>query len=148
MKHLNAIALPSDFVDTMIANQYATDKEVLLSMFRDLGARMVVVLKFAAGDLVQLSRLADDFVGLLPLNQFKITPLQGGEALEIQVIGAGRRIESTEASFEFLRSIIEGYGWTITKHEISVGTIKMWAAQRARVKRPRHRTKRAGSARN
>lgn len=131
LKQLDAITLPSDFVDELIANQYALGKEKILKMFRDLGSNLVGVLKIAAEDLDSLAKLAADFTGLLPLKQFKISPVQGGDTIEIVVVGAGRRIESTECSFEFLQSILHGYGYNVTKSELNVGTIRLWA-------RPRH----------
>jgi len=131
MKQFDAITLPSDFVDDLIAEQYAVDKEKLLSKFRSLGSRLVVVLKIAAEDLNELARLASDFAWLLPLKQFKITRVSDGETIEIGVVGAGRKIESTECSFEFLQSILSGYGWTVTKHELGVGTIRAWASKRS-----------------
>lgn len=130
MKQFDAVTLPSDFVDELIANEYAVNKEKLLDMFRSLGGRLVVVLKIVAADLTDLARLATDFAGLLPLKQFKITP-RVGETIEIDVIGAGRRIESTECCFEFLRSILDGYGWAVTKREIGVGTIRVWASKKS-----------------
>ncbi len=130
LKQIDVITLPSDFIDDLIAKQYAVDKASLLKMFRDLGSRLVGVLKIAAPKLEELAELAKDFAGLLPLKQFKITRLQGGEAVEIGIVGAGRRIESTECTFEFIQSILNGYGYAVTKHEMNVGTIRLWASRR------------------
>ncbi len=130
LRQIDVITLPSDFIDELIAKEYAVDKAGLLTMFRDLGSRLVGVLKIGAASLEELSELAADFTGLLPIKQFKITRLQGGDAVEIGIIGAGRRIESTECSFEFLQSILNGYGYSVTKHEMNIGTIKLWASKR------------------
>jgi hypothetical protein len=130
LKQLDVITLPSDFVDELIGRQYTVDKEKLLRMFRDLGSKLVGVLKIAAENLDDLAQLATDFTGLLPLKQFKITRLRNGDTVEIGIIGAGRRIESTECSFEFLQSILNGYGYTVTKRELNVGTIRLWASGR------------------
>lgn len=130
LKQLDVITLPSDFVDELVASQYAVDKEKLLRMFRDLGSKLVGVLKIVAEDLDKLAQFAVDFAQLLPLKQFKITRLQEGEGVEVVVVGAGRRIESTECSFEFLKSILNGYGYTVTKRELNVGTIRLWASGR------------------
>ena len=130
LKQIDVITLPSDFIDELIAKEYAADKSSLLKMFRDLGSRLVGVLKIAAPTLEELSELAKDFTGLLPIKQFKITRMWEGNTVEIGIIGAGRRIESTECSFEFLQSILNGYGYGVTKHEMNVGTIKLWASGR------------------
>jgi len=130
LKRVDVITLPSDFVDELIAKQYASDKEGLLKMFSDLGSQLVGVLKIAAKDLDEVADLAQDFTALLPIKQFKISRTEEGDVLEIGIVGAGRRIESTECSFVFLQSILNGYGYTVTKHETSVGTVRVWASNR------------------
>ena len=117
-------------VDELIGKEYADDKEGLLKMFSDLGSRLVGVLKIAAADIDQLALLGKDFALLLPLKQFKVTRGKDADSIEISIVGAGRRIESTECSFVFLQSILNGYGYTVTRHEINTGTIVAWASKR------------------
>ncbi len=130
LKQADVITLPSDFVDELIAKQYATDKEGLLKMFSEMGSNLVGVLKIAARDLDQLADLARDFTALLPIKQFKLTRSAGDEAVEIGIVGAGRRMESTECSFVFMQSILNGYGYRVTRHEMNVGTIMLVASKR------------------
>ena len=130
LKQVDVITLPSEFVDDLIAKQYAADREGLLRMFSDLGSRLVGVLKIAAHDIDGLAELAKDLVMLLPLKQLKISRSTDVNSIEIRIVGAGRRIESTECSFALLQSILNGYGYTITKHEINIGTIMAWASKR------------------
>jgi hypothetical protein len=130
VKQVDVITFPSDFVDELIAKEYADDKEGLLKMFSDLGSRLVGVLKIAASDIDELALLGKDFALLLPLKQFKITRGKNPDSVEIGIVGAGRRIESTECSFVFLQSILNGYGYTVTKHEINTGTIMAWASKK------------------
>ena len=129
LKQVDVITLPSDFVDDLIATQYASDKENLLKMFRELGSKLVGVLKIAARDIDELAVFGRDFAMLLPLKQLKISKSQNGDSLEIRIVGAGRRIESTECSFALLQSILNGYGYTVTKNEINIGTIMDWASK-------------------
>ena len=129
LKQVDVITLPSDFVDRLIAKQYESDKENLLKMFSDLGSELVGILKIGARDIGELATLANDFTMLLPIKQFKISKLRDNDALEIGIIGAGRRIESTECSFAFLQSILHGYGYAVTKHELSVGTMIIQAVR-------------------
>lgn len=131
LKQMDVITFPSDFIDELIAKQYAMDKAGLLRMFRDLGSKLVGVLKIAASNLQELSELAKDFAALLPVKQFKILEQDNGGSVEIGIVGAGRKIESTECTLEFLKSVLNGYGYNITKHEINVGTLRMWAAKRS-----------------
>lgn len=130
LKQADVITLPSDFVDELIAKQYASNKETLLKMFSDMGSHLVGVLKIAAKDLDNLADLAQDLTLLLPIKQFKLSRSQGDDVVEIGIIGAGRRMESTECSFAFLQSILNGYGYKVTKHEMNVGTIMVVASRR------------------
>lgn len=130
LKQIDVITLPSDFIDELIAKIYSLDKPILLNMFRNLGSELVGILKIAAENLDELGQLAKDFTALLPVKQFKISRLDGS-SVEIGIVGAGRRIESTECTLEFLKSILNGYGYTVTKNEINVGTIRLWASRRS-----------------
>jgi hypothetical protein len=130
LKQVDVITFPSEFVDELVAKEYAQDKDDLLKMFSDLGSNLVGILKIAAPDIEQLTSLGKDFALLLPIKQFKITREKDDNSIQISIVGAGRRIESTECSFVFLRSILNGYGYTITKHEINIGTIMARAEKR------------------
>jgi len=130
LKQVDVITLPSDFVDQLIAKQFASDKEGLLKMFSELGRKLVGILKIAARDIDELAVLGRDFATLLPLKQFKISTSKNNESVEIKIVGAGRRIESTECSYALLHSILVGYGYTVTKYEMNVGTIMVWASKR------------------
>jgi hypothetical protein len=129
LKQVDVITLPSDFIDELIAKLYAQDKPNLLKMFRDLGSELVGVLKIAAENLDDLEKLAKDFIALLPLKQFKINKIDES-TIEIGIVGAGRKIESTECSLEFLKSILNGYGYSPEKSEVNIGTIRLWATRR------------------
>ncbi len=130
LKQIDVITLPSEFIDELIAKIYSLDKPALLKMFGELGSQLVGILKIAAENLDELGQLAKDFTALLPVKQFKITRLEGS-SVEIGIVGAGRRIESTECTLEFLKSVLNGYGYSVTKSEINVGTIRLWAFKRA-----------------
>ena len=130
LKEIDVITLPSDFMDELIAKIYVLDKHDLLKRFRDLGSQLVGVLKIAAENLDELGELARDFTALIPVKQFKIIKLSN-QTVEIAIVGAGRRIESTECTLEFLKSILNGYGYTVTKNEINVGTLRIWASDRS-----------------
>ena len=130
LKEIDVVTLPADFVDELVAILSATGKGQLLKMFSDLGSRVVTILKIAAADLPELSRLAKDFGGLPPVKQLTITEQAGKGVVEIDIIGAGRRIESTECAREFLISIVKGYGYSLVKQETNVGTIRLWVTRK------------------
>jgi hypothetical protein len=129
LKQVDVITFPSDFVDDLVAKEYAQDKEGVLKMFGDLGSSLVGVLKIAASDINQLAALGKDFALLLPLKQLRVTEGKSPGSIEITIVGAGRRIESTECTFAFLRSILNGYGYSVTRYEINTGTIMVWASK-------------------
>jgi len=126
LKQIDVVILPSDFMDEIILKLYSADKDATLKMYGDLGSRLVGVLKIAAADITDLPKIARDFGGLLPIKNLalRVQPMKG--EFEIYVVGAGRRIESTECANEFLVSIVRGYGYDVVKQEVSVGTIRLW----------------------
>ncbi len=129
LKELDVITFPSDFIDDWTAKEYARDKAATLKMFRDLGSKVVGVLKIAAPDLDDLGELVGNFGGLLPVKRFTFAAKDKNK-VEIDVVGAGRRIESTECALEFLSSVLNGYGYSVNKKEVNIGTIRVWASER------------------
>lgn len=129
LKQVDVITLPADFVDEITAELYAIDRAKTLKMYSDLGSRLVSLLKIFAEDLPDLSRVEKDFRGLLPIKQMTIKELSKG-SYEIDVIGAGRRIESTECAREFLIAVVRGYGYSVSKQDMNVGTIRLWVTSR------------------
>lgn len=129
LKQIDVMTLPSDFLDSLIAKEYATDKEGLLKMFWELGANIVGVLKLAAENIESLEQVAKDLSLLLPIKKMKISNLDGGE-IEIGIAGAGKRIESSECSSEFIKAILNGYGYTVVTEEVGVGTIRIRARKK------------------
>ena len=129
LKQVDVITFPSDFVDELVAKLYAEDKDGVLKMFSDLGRRLVGVLKIAASDISELALLGKDFALLLPLKQLKVNDGKSPGTVEISIVGAGRRIESTECTFAFLKSILNGYGYTVTRYEVNLGTIMVVASR-------------------
>jgi len=130
LKQFDAITFPSDFIDELISKDYARDKDGTLKMFRELGSQIVGVLKIAAENLDELSELVRNFAGLLPVKQFTLAAKDDKNKVEISVVGAGRKIESTECALEFLTSVVNGYGYSVTKKEVNVGTIRIWASRK------------------
>jgi hypothetical protein len=127
LKQIDVITLPSDFVDDLIEKIYLSDKEGALKMFRDLGSSVVGLLRIAAEDLDSLASLAKDFTLMIPVKQFKVTK-ENGNQVKVDIVGAGRKISSTECTFEFLKAILNGYGYSVTRAEIGVGTLRISAS--------------------
>jgi hypothetical protein len=135
LKQVDVMTLPSDFLDDLIEKIYNSDKAAALKMFGDLGASVVGLLKIAAQDLDGLASLAKDFMMILPIKQFNVVKekedgiVRKDGIVRIEVVGAGKKMASTECSFEFLKTILRGFGYSITKTDINTGTIRVWASQ-------------------
>ena len=129
MRQIEVMTLPADFLEELIVAEYAADKEKLLKMFWDLGAGLVGLLKIAAEDLEDLAGMTKEFMHLLPIKNFKISNSKDS-LIEVDLVGTGRRIESTECSSEFVKAILNGYGYETTKQELGTGTIRIWARKR------------------
>ena len=123
LKQVDVMTLPSDFLDSLIAKEYANDKEGVLKMFWDLGANLVGVLKLVADNIQSLEDVAKDLSLLLPIKRLKIANLED-DSVEIGIAGAGKRIESTECSAEFIKAVLNGYGYSVASQYVGVGTIR------------------------
>ncbi|MEM3242562.1 MAG: hypothetical protein QXK57_06125 [Conexivisphaerales archaeon] len=121
LKQVEAIILPSDFIESLILKLYGIDKAGLLSMFSRLGEDLVGIMKMVAPNIKELSGLAGTFSAVLPTKKIDINVDK--DAVVVSIIGAGRKMETTECSFEFVKSILNGYGYRITYNELHVGTI-------------------------
>jgi hypothetical protein len=124
LRQVDVITLPSDFVEELIEGQYRADARATKERFRDLGTSLVGLLKMAAESIEDLAPLAKDFGFFIPIKHFGISKLKTGD-LEIDVVGAGKAMETTECSAEFLKAIISGYGCAVTKEELHPGTIRI-----------------------
>jgi hypothetical protein len=132
LRQVDVIVLPSDFVDEMIAKLYATDRAGLMAAFSALGTNLVGIFKIATHDIDGLSDLAKDFTIFIPIKRFEINK-NDGNSVEVSIVGAGKKIESTECSFEFIKALLRGYGYDVTSNELSVGTIRLKATKRSTI---------------
>ena len=123
LKQVDVITLPADFVEDLIANLYVLEKENLFKKFGKMGSDLVSVMKMAAPDISQLTVLAKQFAGIIPTKRIDIRT--EGNNIQVDIVGAGRRIETTECSFEFVKAILMGYGYRITSQEIGIGVIRI-----------------------
>ena len=129
LRQIEVMTLPSDFLEELISAQYATNKEKLLKMFWDLGLGLVGLLKIAAGDIETLATMTKEFMLLLPIKNFKVANSKDN-LIEVGIVGAGKRIETAECSAEFVKAVLNGYGYETTKQELGTGTIRLWARRR------------------
>ena len=131
LRQVDVITLPSDFVEDLIERQYRSDAAATKAKFRELGASLVGLLKMAAEGIEDLSPLAKDFGFFIPIKHFSLAMVKEGE-VQVDVVGAGKGVETTQCSSEFLKAIVLGYGYVVKKEEIHPGTIRLVAEKSAR----------------
>jgi hypothetical protein len=131
LRQVDVITLPSDFVEDFIESLYKADSALTKSRFRELGTSLVGLLKMAAENIEDLTPLAKDFGFFIPIKHFDLRTAKDGR-IQVDVVGAGKTIETTECSAEFLRSIIAGYGYAVTREELHPGTIRISAEKTGR----------------
>ncbi|MDG6901358.1 MAG: hypothetical protein JRM80_05290 [Nitrososphaerota archaeon] len=129
LKEMDVITLPGDFMDELVAKVYAEDKDYLLKAFKDLGARIVPLLKTVTEDLDGLSSVAKEFAAILPVKEMNLVR-KPDESVEILVVGAGRKMEATACMAEFIRGVLDGYQYSVMKQEMSLGIIRIMAVRR------------------
>jgi hypothetical protein len=131
LREVDVITLPSDFVEDFIERLYKADAVLTKSRFRDLGTSIVGLLKIAAEDIEDLTPLAKDFGFFIPIKHFDLHATKDGR-IQVDVVGAGKAIQTTECSSEFLKSVLAGYGYAVTKEELHPGTIRLQAEKTGR----------------
>jgi len=132
LRQVDVITLPSGFVEDLIGRLYRSNSTATKKAFAELGTSLVGLLRMAAEDVQDLAPLAKDFGFFTPIKHFDLETLKDGR-VRVDVVGAGRTLETTECSAEFLKSILVGYGYTTTKAELHPGTIRLLAAKPGRV---------------
>ena len=130
LKEADAITLPSDFVEILIEELYVRDKRRVLQHFSDLGASMVGLLKIFADDATSLTALAKEFGFIVPIKRFSLS--NGGTGnIQLDVVGAGRSMATTECSTAFLKAVLNGYGYSVFKEDLHPGAIRLWGQKRS-----------------
>jgi len=126
MKEVDAVVFPSDIVEELVTQLYREDRKRLLAKFSELGTSMVALLKLNAEDLQGLISLAKGLVSFMPIKHVEVLSLQNGN-IELILVGAGKGIETTECTNEFLKSILRGYSYVVSKEDVHPGIIRLWA---------------------
>jgi hypothetical protein len=127
LRDAEVIPLPADFVEGLISDLYAVDKESVRERFHKMGSGLVSLLKIAAPNVEELALLAKEFAGFIPAKRIEIKRT-GNKSLMVNVVGAGRRFETTECSFEFVRAVLKGYGYSVVSQDLGIGTIRIQCA--------------------
>ena len=125
LKLLEVVTLPSDFVDDWIVQLYHIDRGP-----PEKGERAWREACGAAadnsGDVDRLSQLAQDLKMILPIKELRMVSDAEKGSIELSILGAGRRFESTDCCGAFITALLGGYGYSVVKQEIGLGTIRIW----------------------
>ncbi|MEM1936581.1 MAG: hypothetical protein QXX49_00685 [Candidatus Caldarchaeum sp.] len=124
LRDVDAVVLPSDFMDSIIADLYSKDRESLLKKFKQLGQDVGKYLKVYAETVDGLLQLAGIVSKFFPLKKLDVKYTSKG-VYEVALIGVGGRIESTQCVFEAMKGVLEEYGLKILDHSLAKGLIKV-----------------------
>lgn len=129
LRQVDVITLPADFVEELISKLYPTEKDNLFAAFSELGANLAGLLKMVAPEIGRLSVLGRDFADVIAAKKVEILK-SGDNSVIVNIVGAGKRIETTECSFEFVKAVLNGYGYSVSSRELGIGTIRIRAKKR------------------
>lgn len=129
IKTIDVITLPSDFMDDLNEKLIKNDREWTLSAFSNLGKNVGALLKMSNEDINSLAKVAEDFFVLVPVKHFKLTMLDSN-SIQIDIAGAGRKIESAECTAEFVKGVLEQYDYLAEKVDLNIGTVRIRAIKK------------------
>ncbi|MCS6769163.1 MAG: hypothetical protein NZ570_01840 [Candidatus Caldarchaeum sp.] len=124
LRDVDAVVLPSDFMDSLIAELYARDREGVLKKFRQMGQDVGKYLKVYAETVDDLLQLAGIVGRFFPLKKLDVKYISRG-SYEVAAIGVGGRIESTQCVLEAMKGIFDEYGAKIQEQSVAKGLIKV-----------------------
>ena len=128
LKDIDAVPLPGDLLEKILKKLYQADEEWLLKTWFEEGKRIGNYLGMAYQELTGLAQAAVEFKGLLPLKRIEFrmvdTPETRGQ-LVVRAIGAGLSSEATECAEQFIRGVVDAYGWVVKNIKTSEGIIEV-----------------------
>jgi hypothetical protein len=132
LRDVDAVPLPGDLVEKLIKKLFETQKDWLLKAWFEEGKRIGNYLGMGIQELTSLAETALEFQGLLPLKRIEIRNIDSGESkgqIVIRAIGAGLSTETTACAEQFMRGIIDSYGWFAKGSKMAEGIIEIRASK-------------------
>ncbi|GBC70880.1 hypothetical protein HRbin02_00652 [Candidatus Calditenuaceae archaeon HR02] len=129
LRDVDAVVIPSDFLDKLIYELYKNNQKELLNSFKQLGMELAEYFKLEAMDIERLVSLAQTLSTLLPLKRVSLRRLNH-TTYELSAVGVGGRVESTNCVYYFIEGIFEKYGLEIQDKTISKGLINVRFAEK------------------
>jgi len=121
LRDVDAVVLPSYFMDALIKELYSHDRKRLFSLFSQLGRDVGLLMKTYASSFEELVSLATLFSYFFPLKRIELRK----EGLEISVVGIGESIETTEAVSVAAKEMLSVYGVEVVNQTVSRGMMKL-----------------------
>ncbi len=129
LRDVDAVVIPSDFLDKLIYELYKNNQKEILNSFKQLGMELAEYFKLEAMDIEKLVSLAQTLSTLLPLKRVSLRRLNH-TTYELSAVGVGGRLESTYCVYYFLEGVLEKYGLEIQDKTISKGLVNVRFAEK------------------
>ncbi|MCS7146436.1 MAG: hypothetical protein RMJ28_00990 [Nitrososphaerota archaeon] len=124
LKDVDAVVIPSDFLDKLIAELYKNNQREIQGSFKQLGGELAEYFKLEAMDIEKLVTLAQTLSTFFPLKRVSLRRLDHS-SYELSAVGVGGRLESTVCVYYFIEGVLEKYGFEIQDKTISRGLINI-----------------------
>jgi len=118
LRDVDAVVIPSDFLDKLIADLYKSNQKEVQGAFKQLGMDLAEYLKLEAPDIMKLISLAQTLSRLFPLKRVNLKRLNDS-TYELSAVGVGGRLESTTCVYHFVEGVLERYGYAVRDKTIS-----------------------------
>ncbi|MEM0381786.1 MAG: hypothetical protein QW059_00350 [Nitrososphaerota archaeon] len=124
LRDVDAVVIPSDFLDKLILELYKNNAKDLQNAFKQIGMELAEYFKLEAMDIEKLVSLAQTLSNFFPLKRVSLRRLNH-TTYELSAVGVGGRIESTTCVYYFVEGVLEKYGLEIQDKTISKGLINV-----------------------
>ncbi len=135
LKEVDAVPIPGDLVEKILKKLFETDRDWLMKVWGAEGKRIGSYLQMGYQELPQLSEAAVEFQGLLPLKRVEVRSLGDPSSkgrMVLRAVGVGLSEESTACAEQFVRGIVESYGWSVKGSKVAEGILELEVARERR----------------
>jgi hypothetical protein len=135
LKEVDAVPLPGDLLEKIIKKLYETERDWLLKTWFAEGRRIGSYLSMGYQELPNLAQAAVEFQGLLPLRRLEFRNVETTDSktqMAVRAIGAGISMEATTCAEQFIRGVVDAYGWTVKNSKTAEGMIELQVSKEKR----------------
>ncbi len=128
LKDVDAVPLPGDLLEKIIKKLYDSDRDWLLKTWFAEGRRIGSYLSMGYQELPSLAQAAVEFHGLLPLRRLEFGSIEATDSrphMSVRAIGAGISLEATTCAEQFIRGVVDAYGWAVKTSKTAEGIIEL-----------------------